>query len=88
MSTETLYILAWTGCGLIGGLISAGIWGGKRLALFDIIIGILGAVAGGWASVIAIGDNTPYLFIISVLSGIFVAALALWFFNSLLSRTR
>ena len=88
MDIATLTIISWLVVGVLGGLVCAWIYGGKRLLVFDLIIGVLGAIAGGWGSVVAMGDTSQYLYIISILTALFVAALALWFFNILLTRTR
>lgn len=84
MSLETLTLISWIATGIIGGLLCAMIRGGRRLVIYDVIIGIAGAIAGGWGSALVLGDDTAYLYIISVLTGLFVAALALWLFNILL----
>lgn len=87
MDMEYLSLISWIIVGIIGGLFAAMIGGGKRLVVYDIIIGVLGAIAGGWGSAVVVGDNSQYLYIISVLTAIFVAALALWLFNVLLVRS-
>lgn len=85
---ETLTILTWLATGLIGGVICSLLYGGRRMIVYDLIIGVLGAIAGGWASVIAMGDSTDYLYVISALCGLFTAALALWLFNVLVLRPK
>ena len=81
-------LLTWILVGCAGGVLCAVIFGGRRLLVYDIVIGVLGAVAGGWGSAIAMGDSTQYLYIVSSLTALFVAAVALWLFNVLLARGR
>ena len=83
----TATIVSWFVIGIVGGIVCSLLYGGKRLLVFDLIIGVLGAIAGGWGSVVAMGDTSQYLFVISLMTAVFVAALALWFFNILLTRT-
>lgn len=87
MNIEYFSLVSWVLVGIIGGVITALINGGRRMIVYDIIIGILGSIAGGWGSAIVVGDNSQYLYIITVLTGLFVAALALWLFNALLIRS-
>lgn len=84
MDIEYFALISWVLTGIIGGVIAAVLGGGRRLIVYDIVIGILGCIAGGWGSAIVLGDNAQYLYIISVLTGLFVGALALWVFNALL----
>lgn len=83
----TITIVSWIIVGIVGGLLAAMISGGKRLVVYDIIIGIVGAIAGGWGSAIVVGDSSQYQYVISVLTAVFVAALAMWLFNVLLLRS-
>lgn len=83
----TITIVSWIIVGIVGGLLAAMISGGKRLVVYDIVIGIVGAIAGGWGSAIVVGDSSQYQYVISVLTAVFVAALAMWLFNVLLLRS-
>lgn len=86
MTTVALEIdswLAWLAIGVVGGIICSMIYGGRRLLLYDLILGLAGAVVGGWGSALALGDNSRQTFIMSVLTSLFLAAAVLWVFNTL-----
>lgn len=74
--------LAWIIVGLVVGLMAGRALGGRRVIVIDILISIVGACLGGWGSDLALGDNTPQLFIISVLVALFVSGALLWLFNA------
>lgn len=77
---------AWIIIGAVAGLMASYFLPGKRLAIFDVVIGIVGAIAGGWCSAIAIGDHTPQSFAIAALVALFIAGVALWLYNTLLTK--
>ncbi len=79
---------SWIAIGIIAGVVASYFLPGRRNRTFDIIIGIAGAVAGGWASAIAIGDSTNQTFAIAALVALFIAGAALWLYNTLMSRTK
>ena len=65
--------------------------------LFYILIGLIGAIAGGWGSAITIGDHTPQTFATAgdhtpqtfataALVALFIAGAALWIYNPILTR--
>ena len=41
--------------------------------LFDILIELIGTIAGGWGSAITIGDHTPQTFATAALVALFIA---------------
>lgn len=59
---------------------------GRRIMLFYILIGLIGAIAGGWGSAITIGDHTPQTFATAALVALFIAGAALWIYNPILTR--
>lgn len=80
--------LAWMIIGLILGLVGGRMLGGKRSMMLDIIVGIIGSCAGGWMSMKAMGDNTPQLFITSLLVALFVGGAVLWIYDTIMIRYR
>lgn len=76
----------WAMIGLVGAIFSDHIFRGRRIMVLDIILGVGGAMLGGYASVKAIGDDSPQLFILSVLVAVFVAWLLLWIAGMIVSR--
>ncbi len=88
---EPLYSSPWAWCawiiiGLIAGALAGYVLPGKRIVVLDIIIGLLGAVIGGWTSALAIGDHTPQSFAIAALVALFVAGAVLWIYNQVIIR--
>ena len=79
---------SWIAIGIIAGIVASYFLPGRRNRAFDIIIGIAGGVAGGWASAIAIGDSTKQTFAIAALVALFIAGAAIWLYNTLMSRTK
>lgn len=78
----------WIAIGIVAGLVASYFLPGQRSRTFDVIIGIVGAIAGGWASAIAIGDNTKQTYVIAALVALFIAGAALWLYNTLLTRIK
>ena len=70
--------ICWASVGLVAGLFTGRAMGGNRIMVIDILISLAGALFGGFGSALAIGFDTPQLFIISVLIALFVAGLSLW----------
>ena len=54
--------------------------------LFYILIGLIGAIAGGWGSAITIGDHTPQTFATAAPRRALIAGAALWIYNPILTR--
>ena len=79
---------SWIIIGIVAGLMASYFLPGKRLVWFDILIGLVGSIAGGWCAAIAIGDHTPQSFAIAALVALFIAGAALWLYNTLMSRTK
>lgn len=80
--------LAWLIIGLIMGLAGGRMLGGKRSVTLDIIVGMIGSCAGGWLSMKAMGDDTPQLFITSLLVAFFVGGAVLWIYDTFMIRYR
>lgn len=86
MTTAAIEIdswLAWTAIGVVGGIVCSMIYGGRRLLIYDLILGLAAAIVGGWGSVLALGDSSRQTFIMSVLTSLLLAAAVLWIFNTL-----
>lgn len=77
---------SWIIIGIVCGLMASYFLPGRRIVAFDVIIGLLGAVIGGWASALAIGDHTPQHFAIAALVALFISGAALWIYNTILTR--
>lgn len=77
---------SWLFIGLLSGLMCGYFLPGRRIVTFDILIGLAGAVAGGWGSALAIGDSSSQTFAIAALVALFVAGALLWVYNRLLIR--
>lgn len=77
---------SWIIIGIVAGLMCGYILPGRRIMFFDIVIGTLGAVIGGWSSAIMIGDHTPQAFAIAALVALFVSGCTLWIYNTILIK--
>ena len=74
-------LLVWVLWALLGALVALfaqRLTGGKRSLLFDIVIGVVAGVLGGRLSIGFLGDSPMQLFLISILSALFFAIVALW----------
>ena len=80
--------VVWLLIGLFAALVAQRYTGGRRTFLFDLIIGVVASVLGGYLSTRFLGDTPVQLFLVSVLGAVFFAAAALWVTGSLASRFR
>lgn len=81
--------ISWLVLGLIAGLIAKAVVGGGGNWLITILLGILGAVVGGWISSLLFnvdlgGFWNPITWIIAILGGFLVTFL----YNKLTGKTR
>lgn len=88
---EPLYSSAWAWSswiiiGIVVGCLAGYFLPGKRIVVLDIIIGVLGAIIGGWSSAMAIGDHTPQAFAIAALVALFVCGGVLWIYNQVMIK--
>ena len=77
---------SWIIIGIVAGLMASYFLPGKRNTFFDVIIGLIGAIIGGWGSALAIGDHTPQSFAIAALVALFIAGAALWIYYTILTH--
>ena len=77
---------AWIIIGIVAGFMASYFLPGKRNTFFDVIIGLIGSIIGGWGSALAIGDHTPQSFAIAALVALFIAGAALWIYNTILTH--
>lgn len=89
VTPEHTGILAWFIWALIGvaaALITQRIAAQPGMLVFNIIVGIAGALIGGFLSVQFVGDTPTMLLLISILGAIFGAGILLWITAALYSR--
>ncbi len=84
-----MMFISWLVLGLIAGLIAKAVVGGGGNWLITILLGILGAVVGGWIASLLFdislgGFWNPITWIIAILGGFLVTFL----YNKLTGRTR
>ena len=77
----------WVVVGIVAALVAARCTG-PRTFLFDLIIGVVAAVLGGYLSTCFLGGGPVQLFLLSVLGSAFFAAAALWITAALISHFR
>lgn len=88
LGLEWLSVVSWLAIGAVSAVITAMFAGGRRMLLYDITVGVVSAMAGGWGSVVMMGDNTRQMYIISCLTAVLFAGAALWVFNMMLMRRK
>lgn len=81
-------LILWAAIGVVGGIVAAALWGGKRVLVLDIVIGLVASLCGGYASKVAIGESSQYQFELATLSAVFFTAAALLLFAWLVRRVR
>ncbi len=78
--------LAWIVCGLLAGWITGKLMGGPgKGALMDIIIGLLGALAGGFVMQL-VGFRAEGSFVYTLLVAVFGAVLLTWIYRKATAR--
>ncbi len=88
---EPLYSSVWAWCswviiGIIVACLSSYFLPGKRMIVLDIVIGVFGAIIGGWSSALAIGDHTAQAFTIAALVAMFICGAVLCIYNQVLIK--
>jgi uncharacterized membrane protein YeaQ/YmgE (transglycosylase-associated protein family) len=69
-------ILAWIALGLVGGGVAGWLWGGRgRVLLGDAVVGVLGAILGGFMASVMLGLDITGIDVTSVLVAALGAAL-------------
>ena len=63
--------VAWIAIGLVAGFLADRVFGGRRLLLLDITVGLGGAIAGGWGTACALGERTSQAFLLTILVAVF-----------------
>ena len=76
--------IVWALIGAFEALAAQRCLGGKRILLFDLTIGIVAALIGGYLSICYLGSTPMQLFLISILSAIFASFIVLWIAGGLL----
>lgn len=87
ITPERIGLLMWIVWGLIGllaAVVTQRIMPNRQMIFFDIVVGIVAAVLGGFLSVQYIGGTPTMLVLISVLGAIFASGIALWIVGALL----
>jgi uncharacterized membrane protein YeaQ/YmgE (transglycosylase-associated protein family) len=69
-------ILAWMAVGLVGGGVAGWLWGGRgRMLLGDAVVGVLGAILGGFMASVLLGLDISGIDLTSLLVAAIGAAL-------------
>lgn len=85
--TGILIYVAWAAAGVICAFVSF-CRTGRHTFLFDLVIGVIAAVLGGYLTTSFIGGGPVQLFLLSVLGAVFFAAAALWITAALMAHFR
>jgi uncharacterized membrane protein YeaQ/YmgE (transglycosylase-associated protein family) len=77
-------ILAWIALGLVGGAVAGWVWGLRgRALLSDVVVGVLGAVLGGFMASVLLGLDIAGLDWTSLLVAALGAVLLILILNAL-----
>lgn len=86
--TGWLIWLVWVLIGALCAIIASRFPGGRRSLWFDIIIGAVSAVIGGYLSTQYLGNTAMQHFLVSILAAVFSAALMMWVVGGLIAYFR
>lgn len=75
----------WVAVGIVVALVSAGFAGGRKRLGYDLFVGVVGSVLGGWCSGVLGGDVTKAGLIVSVLVAFLVSAAAVYILNRVIT---
>ena len=78
--------IVWALIGLFEALIAQRVIGGRRILMFDVIIGVVFAVLGGYCSTCSLGETPMQLFLISLLAAVFAGGIMLWIAGTLVQH--
>ena len=77
-------ILAWIALGLLGGSVAGWLWGGRgRVLLGDAVVGVLGAILGGFMASVMLGLDVTGIDLTSLLVAALGAALLIVILHAL-----
>ena len=77
-------ILAWIVLGLVGGGVAGWLWGGRgRVLLGDAVVGVLGAILGGFMASVMLGLDISDIDLTSLLVAAIGAALLIVILHAL-----
>lgn len=90
-STTMLYNSPWAWAswiiiGVLAGLMASYFLLGKHNKFFDVLIGLIGAIIGGWGSAMVIRANIPQGFATAAIVALFIAGAALWIYDTILLK--
>ena len=86
VSADKAGILIWVLWALIGAfeaLFLSRTIGSRRMLLFDLIVGVVCAVLGGYSSTQFLGDTPTQMFLLSILLAVLGGAVGLWITGAL-----
>ena len=91
MSVANYIVLAsglWIVIGLVVAFVADSFAGGRRTLIYNLVIGLIGSIFGGYFSAEMVGEGTPGQFIISVLCSAFLSTAAVYIFNQMILKRR
>ena len=78
---EILTWILWIAAGIVCGLVAAGLGGGRRMLVYDLVVGIVLSILGGWCSAVFAGDAVKSQLIVSVLCSTLLSGLGVYILN-------
>lgn len=76
----------WVAVGVTVALVSAGFYGGRRMLGYDLFVGVVASVLGGWCSSVLGGDMTKGQLIVSVLCAFLFSCAGVYILNRVVRK--
>lgn len=81
-----LAVALWVAVGLVVACVADSLMGGRRTIVYDVILGLVASLFGGYFSSAMMGDATKGQLIVSVLCAAFLSGAAVYIFNRIILR--
>ena len=76
----------WVAIGIVVALVAAGFVGGCKRLGYDLFVGVVASILGGWCSSVLGGDATKGQLIVSVLCAFFFSVLCVYILNRVIKN--
>lgn len=83
---EILTWCLWVIAGLVVAFVAAGLFGGRRMLGYDLLVGVVCSILGGFCSAVIAGDQTKSQLIVSVLCAVLLGVLGIYMLNRIALR--
>lgn len=76
----------WVAVGIVVALVASGFVGGSRRLGYNLFVGVVASILGGWCSSVIGGDMTKAQLIVSVLVAMFFSVLCVVILNRVVKK--